>query len=67
MSRYSMPSRCSCSISSATNCASSWPEYPVKPTIFEPAPSTVKRFFGLRSKLFEITAFAASRIVCVDR
>ena len=37
------------------------------PTIFSPAPSAVHRFFGRRCGFFEITAFAASRMVWVER
>jgi hypothetical protein len=32
-----------------------------------PLPASVHRFFGLRAALLEITALAASRIVCVLR
>ena len=40
------PRRAACSISSATNCASSWPEYPVKPTILSPAPIVGEQVLG---------------------
>jgi hypothetical protein len=36
-------------------------------SIRSPCPASVHSAFAWRSTFFEITAFAASRIVCVDR
>ena len=37
------------------------------PTIGQPEPESLQRFFGFRLRLREITEFAADRMVCVDR